>query len=389
MHLGFDISQTGQAKAGCGFFSHALAEALIASNRIDRITLYPTFGDFFLDSQMPDQNPYPGPGVAYLKPQRTLSEARAFWSQKNLGSTLGHPDLLHSNNFWCPHALGDVPLIYTLYDLAFTEHPEWTTEPNRTGCFEGVFRASILADWIVAISKSSRNHFLELFPYFPPERIEVIYPCSRYRDNQIPGVQPYLLNESPPDSFWLSVGTIEPRKNLTTLAEAYAHYRELSVHPLKLVFAGGTGWLMASFKEKLSELGILDHVIFTGYVSDDELVWLYRNCFANIYPSYFEGFGLPVLEALQFGAPTLASQATSIPEVAGKAALLIDPYQIESLTHGMLELERNPGLRERLKALGPSQAARFDRTLSTEKLIRLYERAMNSPRKQNTHSHFT
>ena len=130
---------------------------------------------------------------------------------------------------------------------------------------------------------------------------------------------------------------------------------------MPLVLAGGKGWLMEDFQDYLAQLGISDRVILTGYVSDNELIWLYRNCYASLYPSVFEGFGLPVLEGMQFGAPTLSSNATSMPEVAGDAAILLSPHDPEAWTQAMLDLASDPDKRHRLglAARDASQAVRL------------------------------
>jgi glycosyltransferase involved in cell wall biosynthesis len=131
----------------------------------------------------------------------------------------------------------------------------------------------------------------------------------------------------------------------------------------------------------LSELGVDAHVVMTGYVSDDELIWLYRNCYANLYPSLFEGLGLPVLEGMQFGAPTLASNATSIPEVAGHAAILLAPEDIEGWAQVMLRLAANRTERDRLRDAAKKQAARFNWEESANQLLKLYEAAAASPKR--------
>jgi hypothetical protein len=97
-------------------------------------------------------------------------------------ASLGAPDIIHSNNFWSPLQIASSRLIYTFYDLGFVVDPAWTTEANRLGCFDGVFRSAISADWVVAISEASRAHYLATFPHFPEQRIRVIYPCSRESD---------------------------------------------------------------------------------------------------------------------------------------------------------------------------------------------------------------
>jgi len=237
------------------------------------------------------------------------------------------------------------------------------------------------ADWVVAISEASRTHYLSVFPHFPEDRIRVIYPCSRFADSSAEGKRPRALEGVPAGSYWLNVGTIEPRKNQHRLAEAYARYLALGGAPMPLVLAGGEGWLMEDFQKHLNKLGITEHVVMTGYVSDDELIWLYRNCYANLYPSLFEGFGLPVLEGMQFGAPTLTSRTTSIPEVAGDAAILLAPEDIEGWAQAMLRLAANRAERDQLGVAAREQATRFDWKNSAVSLLQLYEEALASPKR--------
>ena len=139
---------------------------------------------------------------------------------------------------------------------------------------------------------------------------------------------------------------------------------------------------MEDFQKHLSELGIDAQIVMTGYVSDDELIWLYRNCYANLYPSLFEGFGLPVLEGMQFGAPTLTSNSTSIPEVAGDAAILLAPEDTESWVQAMLRLASNRFERDQLSAAALEQAVRFDWKHSAAALLQLYEEALASPKRR-------
>lgn len=382
MHIGFDISQTGSGKAGCGYFSHAMIRAMLKLAPEHRYSLFPSFGDFYFDALMPFLNAYSGRTVHYGPRHLSRETARVFWTGSDAEASLGMPDIVHANNFWCPIHLASSRLIYTFYDMGFVVDPEWTTEANRVGCFDGVFRSAMAADWVVAISEASKAHYLSVFPHFPEERIRVIYPCSRFADSTLAGEWPKALEDVPAGSYWLSVGTIEPRKNQRRLAEAYARYLALGGAPMPLVLAGGKGWLMEDFQKHLSELGIAAHVIMTGYVSDEELIWLYRNCYANLYPSLFEGFGLPVLEGMQFGAPTLASNSTSIPEVAGDAAILLAPEDTEGWAQAMLRLAANREERDLLSVAARAQAGRFDWKRSAEALLQLYEEALISPKRR-------
>ena len=382
MHVGFDISQTGSGKAGCGYFAHATIKSMLELAPEHRYSLFPSFGDFYFDKLMPLLNPYSGRDVHYGPRHLARETSRAFWTGPDVEVLLGMPDIVHSNNFWCPVQLASSRLIYTFYDLGFAVEPAWTTEANRVGCFEGVFRSAIAADWVTAISNASRAHYLSVFSHFPQDRIRVIYPCSRFADAAAEGRRPKAFENVPAGGYWLSVGTFEPRKNQRCLANAYARYLALGGPPMPLVFAGGKGWLMDDFQKSLSEMGIGARIVTLGYVTDDELIWLYRNCFANLYPSLFEGFGLPVLEGMQFGAPTLASNSTSIPEVAGDAAILLSPNDTEDWAQTMFRLATNGKERSRLGSAARTQAARFDWKHSAKAMLQLYEEALASPKRR-------
>ncbi len=381
LHVGFDISQTGNSKAGCGYFAHSLIQSLLKADSGQSYSLFPSFGDFFFDPLMPLRNPYPGPRVQYGPRHVSRETASVFWSQPDLEDALHQPNLIHANNYWCPIQLRSTRLIYTCYDLGFTINPSWTTEANRIGCFEGIFRSSLVADWVLAISSASRNDYLAYFPHFPPERIRVIHPSSRFIDTGLPGKQPKALRKVEDQDFWLSVGTIEPRKNHEMLVEAYAQYRVQGGKPMPLVLAGGTGWLMEHFHHHLTELGIAGDVIMTGYVTDDELIWLYRHCYANLYPSFFEGFGLPVLEGLQFGAASLCSNTSSLPEVTGDAAILLDPTDKDAWVAAMLSIASNPAERHLLRDKAVKRAKDFSWQATAQQVLELYAEARLAPKR--------
>ena len=385
MHIAFDISQTGTGKAGCGYYAHALIQFILElTPRKNSYSLLPSFGSFYFDSSMPLLNPYSGKNIKYGPRHLSLGSARKFWTKPNIETLLGKPDVIHANNFWCPTQLSSSRLVYTLYDLGFLENPSWTSEANRVGCFEGVFRASIKADWIVSISEFTRNHFLSFFSWFPSDRIRVIYPCSRFTDSNSEGVRPPKSERLFPEKFWLSVGTIEPRKGYDTLVDAYARYLSLGGDTLPLVIAGGKGWLMDDFQKRIENLGIANHVIMLGYVSDKNLIWLYRHCFANLYPSLFEGFGLPILEGMQFGAPTLASNSSSIPEVVGDSAIMIAPGNTEIWAQTMVRLIKDKSLRTRLSEASRVRAQSFSWKNSAFSLLSLYDEAVLSPKRTSS-----
>ena len=201
------------------------------------------------------------------------------------------------------------------------------------------------------------------------------------------GTPPLAVKSLSDGEFWLSVGTIEPRKNQRLLVQAYARYLDAGGRPMPLVLAGGKGWLMDDFQDYLAKLNISDRVILTGYVSDNELIWLYRNCYASLYPSVFEGFGLPVLEGMQFGAPTLSSDATSMPEVTGNAAILLTPHEPGAWSHAMLNLASDQNERLRLSEAARARAKQFKWETSATSMLQIYKEAMDSPIRAKINSH--
>lgn len=381
MRIGFDTSQTGQAKAGCGYFAEGLIRQLAADDLRNSYILYPAVGDLFWDAACAtstfasDRSDF-----QRLKAPADFEASRRFWCNpdEDFERKLGNPDIFHSNNFFCPRGLKEARLVYTLYDLSFIQDAGWNTEENRIGCFSGVFRASLYADLIVAISEYTRQHFLSTFPGFPANRVAVVYPASRFeglRDAE----SPQRFAALQPGGFWLSVGTIEPRKNHVRLLDAYRILKAESGSTLPLVLAGGQGWLLQHFDALLYGLEPGREVILPGYVSDNEMEWLYRNCFGFLYPSLFEGFGMPVLEALGFGAPVLCSNTSSLPEAAGEAALFFDPLDAREIAATMQHLVSGEVSRDLLRAAAHRQARKFSWAGSASRLRELYDHVMTLP----------
>jgi glycosyltransferase involved in cell wall biosynthesis len=379
MRIGYDVSQTGKPKAGCGYVAYSLGKALADIDSQNDYLLYPTFGDLFLDPNWAEdtlkinrQNFHRG--LAH----RGLEEAYPFWNNhpQDFEEQLGSPDIIHLNNFYCPSGIKRARLVYTLYDLSFLAHPEWTTETNRVICFEGTFKASLYADFVVAISDFSRRHFLETFLYYPPERMAVVPLASRFAGRIAPP-RPADLSYLKPNQFWLDVATIEPRKNHRYLVEAYAHLKAEVGKTFPLVLAGGQGWLMKDFEEYLCQLGIREDVHLLGNVTDDDVAcWLYKNCFAFIYPSLFEGFGLPVLEAMSQGAAVITSNTTSMPEVIGDAGLLVDPLNVESIYRAMRMLFEGEVNRSELQTRGFERSRLFSWETSARQVLSIYNHVM-------------
>lgn len=382
MKIGFDISQTGKNKAGCGYFADSLIQALTGIDRENKYILYPYFGTSFWDpagkktTRSIDQNNVSRIVIGYNFP-----ESQTFWKNfpEHGEKALGSPDIIHANNFSCPCDFHQAKVVYTLYDMSFAIHPEFTSEQNRWNCFEGVLNASCYADFIIAISDYSRRSFIEIFPHYPADRVRVVHLGSRFSSpfgHELGSAVGGLAH----DRFWLAVGTLEPRKNVRRLLRAYAAFLRRSPESLPLVLAGGKGWLEDDLEEFIRSLGIRDQVKLLGYVADEGLAWLYRNCFAFLYPSLFEGFGLPVLEALSLGAAVVTSNTTSLPEVAGDAARYVDPLKEDELVAAMSGLMNDDGYRLQLKGRAQSQARKFSWERCAAEVLDVYGEVMKRPK---------
>jgi glycosyltransferase involved in cell wall biosynthesis len=383
MKIGFDISQTGKDKAGCGYFADSLIQALTANDHENEYILYPHFGTSFWDTAGRKTTRHiDRRNVSRIVIGNNFHESQTFWEKfpERGEEMLGSPDIIHANNFSCPGGIQRTKIVYTLQDMSFLIHPEFTSEQNRWICFEGVFNAACYADFIVAISHYSRNSFLEIFPHYPADRVRVAHLGSRF--SLLSGHDPGSAIEGlVPDKFWLAVGTLEPRKNVRRLLRAYAGFISQNRAGLPLVLAGGKGWLEDDLEEFISGLGIREHVRILGYVKDDELTWLYKNCYTFLYPSLFEGFGLPVLEALSLGAAVVTSNTTSLPEVAGDAACYVDPVKEENIVAALSRLAKDEGYRMKLKSLAKVQALKFSWELCASQVMDIYSQVMQLPKR--------
>jgi glycosyltransferase involved in cell wall biosynthesis len=379
MKVGFDVSQTAEEKAGCGFVADQLIRHLVQADHKSDYILYPTFYSY----RHPEFHKAVNPEAQNCKLHfagMTFREMVREWDTPRDDRTdwLGNPDIIHINNFSCmkDHR---ARIVYTLYDLTPLVCPEFLLEQNRIICFDGLYRASIYADHCIAISENTKKDFLHFFPHYPENRVTVIPLGTR------PGIKRILdsnLSQKvlgkfgirPGDEFWLGVGTIEPRKNYRLLLEAFSELKDDKF----LIIAGGAGWLESELGALVKQLGLGKRVKFPGYASDLELSVLYSSCFAFVYPSFYEGFGLPVLEAMSCGAAVITSKIASLPEVGGDAALYIDPQSKGYLIGQMAVLANHPEKRNEHRALSLEQAKKFSWDKAAAILLEAYEHTLNN-----------
>ena len=378
LRIGFDVAQTCQERAGCGWYADSLARALAAAEPENEYFLYHHFGNWFND-RTDTGTRIDAPHVRSPLRDLSLQEAAAFWEGVRAGETTlpGEPDIVHANSYQAP-PVGRARQVFTVYDVSYWVHPEFTTDGNRLHCQEGVFAALRRADGFVFISGSSHREFARVLPGWL-ERHGKPWVVTPLGQRERPAAEAAAVPAADGGDFWLAVGTLEPRKNYETLLDALDLYWSRSPRPLPLRIAGGGGWKSDTLKEHLAVLERAGRVERLGYVPDADLRRLYASAQALVFPSWHEGFGLPVLEAMSHGAPVICSDRASLPEVGGDAAVYIDPASAESICQAMLALEADPVRRGRLIESGRWQASRFSWEKTARETLAFYRRVLEQP----------
>jgi glycosyltransferase involved in cell wall biosynthesis len=290
----------------------------------------------------------------------------------------GPVDLYHSPDFVLPplrHARG----ILTVHDLAFLMRPECADASLRAYLEEVVPRSVRRADFIIADSENTRNDLVVLLGVRPSsiavvpggveDRFAPVTDAAQLRQAR----RHLGVGDAP---FVLAIGVLEPRKNLNRLMDAFFALKESGrVAPdLKLVLAGGKGWLFDGIFEHHAASPIHDDILLPGFVPDELLPAVYSAAEALAFPSLYEGFGLPILEAMACGTPVVASWASCLPEVAEGAALLIDPTNVESLTNSLEQALTDPDARTQLIEQGRRRASEYSWRRAAEGLLDVYRR---------------
>jgi len=268
-------------------------------------------------------------------------------------------DLLHSPDF-IPPAFGARHFVITVHDLNFLYYPQFLTDESRRYYNDQIAWAVAHADHILADSEATRADLIRLLNV-PPEKVTTVHL----------GIDP-IFRPLPPDpvretlarygltpGYLLFVGTLEPRKNLPGLLTAYRILLDRGKPSPPLVIAGSRGWLYEEIYARVESLHLKNDVRFVYDVADDDLPALYNGAALFVMPSFYEGFGLPALEAQACGTPVVISDRGSLPEVAGAAAVTVNPDDPEDIAAGIARVLSDPGLQAALRAAGPAHAARF------------------------------
>lgn len=302
-------------------------------------------------------------------PVRILWEQAAQpWAVRQAGL-----DLIHGPAFVGPQA-SSCPSVITIHDLSFQLYPENFRPLNRLYLQTFTRQSVRRARRVIAVSDSTKRDLVRTYD-LAPAKIDVIHHGRDASFRPLPAdqVAAFRAREDLPERFCLFVGTLEPRKNIVCLVEAYA---QLPADSPPLILVGGKGWLYDEIFGRVEALGLGNRVRFAGYVAADDLPWWYNAAELFVYPSLYEGFGLPPLEAMACGTPVIASTASSLPEVVGYAGLLVDPADAGALAEAMAQVLADPELRGRMREAGLARARAFSWPETARKTADTYRRAL-------------
>ncbi len=287
-------------------------------------------------------------------------------------------DLIHSPDF-IPPLHNRIPAVITIHDLAFLLYPKFVT--GESARYYGQVEVAVKrANRIIAVSHSTKQDIIKLLGA-PEEKIDVIYEAGDDFFRPIPSQEARSIlakaGKRLPERFILFVGTIEPRKNIKTLIQAYKILKDRYGHDVSLVLAGATGWLADDVYELVEKLDIEQDVHFLGRTSNEHLLALYNLAIALAHPAYYEGFGLPLLEAMTCGAPVICSNVSSLPEVVGDAAILISPEDVEMWVAGLHRVIADADLRQEMSRKGLARAKAFSWEKAARETLATYRRAVS------------
>lgn len=376
MRIAIDYTAATRETAGIGNYVRSLVEAMLAQDASNQYTLL-TSGRPTRDRPFPEAQNVRGRSL--IIPDRYLNVLWYRW-RLPISATFftGQVDIYHGPDFVLPPLNSHTRKIVTVHDLAFIEQPEYAVPELAAYLKKVVPEAIAAADVIASISQTTRQTLIDHF-HTPPEKITIIPNGIRGYFRRVS--DPVLL-EATRHKFGLKsplvlgVGTQQPRKNHLGLIKAFhraASSSNRQSRPAMLALAGGSGWLYEETQQAVAELKLEKKVRFLGHVSDLELMLLYSLADVFVFPSFYEGFGVPPLEAMACGTPVITSNTSSLPEAVGDAALLVDPHKSGEIAKAITRVLENPPLQDELRQKGYKQAARYTWQKSARKMLAVYQ----------------
>jgi glycosyltransferase involved in cell wall biosynthesis len=363
VRIGIDARLVYYHKAGIGQYILRLSQALAQIDNDDEFVLFASRKD---STRIVTQSNFRRQTL--WTPSHHRFERQAL-SLELLPHSL---DVLHSPDFIPPQHVR-YPTIITVHDLAFLLYPRFMTRESAR-YYGQVDIAARQANHVIAVSQSTKRDTIRLLGV-PEEKITVIHEAAHPLFTPVTNEEALARTRERyrlPENFILFVSTIEPRKNLPTLLRAFRQLRDKYKTDAVLAIAGNRGWLADEVDHVIDELKLSEIVRFIGGVPNDELVYLYNAARIFVWPTFYEGFGLPPLEAMACGTPVITSNVSSLPEVVGDAAMLINPEDVDGLTVTMWRVLSDEKLQREMRAKGLKRAQTFSWERAARETLAVY-----------------
>src|SRR5262245_23642436 len=368
MRIAFDGTTLRSGRTGVGYYTEHLLEHLASQPGIDELVV--------VSNRPVETTTALAPHVkvavsSWRLPRLVWMQTGAPRALKRLGA-----EVAHFTNGMIP-VLSPIPTVVTIHDMSLTIHPRF--HPPRRVLLNRplVDIAARRADAIITVSQSAKRDITRLYG-LPPERVHVVHEAAAPSFRRIGDpaeLQRVRQRYQLAARLVLYVGTIEPRKNLPTLIEGFARRHRAGDLPHQLVCAGPYGWLSGDIEERIDRLQIGDAIRFTGYVPFDDLPALYNLAEMFVFPSVYEGFGLPVIEAMACGTPVITGHVAALEEVGGNSVCHVEHLDADSLGEAMASLANDAERRRRLTSLGLERARAFSWDRAARETLEVYRLA--------------
>ena len=374
MHrIALDYTSAIQQTGGIGRYTRELTGALAS---IDSSNSYRLFVAGSKSTELPA---LPGENFSWRSTRVSSKWLARLWRRAGIPlpieTVTGPVDLYHATDFVLPPTRSATRTLLTVHDLSFVRVPSAASPPLKAYLDAVVPQSVEEADHILADSEATKADLIELYRT-PEDKITVLYSGVNHRFRRVDDADAFqrmrLKYGLANIRYILSVGTVQPRKNFSRVVEALLALRQAG-HDLNYVIAGGSGWLEDELQATINRTGMGKYVHLLGLVDDGDLPALYSGARMLAMVSLYEGFGLPVLEAMACGTPVLTSNLSSLPEVGGNAALQVDPHDSKAIHEAILRLETEAATRMRLIMAGYQQAQRFSWERAAQQLKSIYD----------------
>lgn len=368
MIIGIDGNEANVSKrVGIGEYAFETIKGLLALSSDAKFVIY-------LKDKPLDHMPVPSERVSYR-----IFGPKKLWTQIALPASLflsgKRPDVFFTPTHYAPR-FSPIPVVISVMDVSYLHFPELFAKSDLYQLKNWTKYSVKKAKKIITISESSKNDIIEEY-HVKSGKVAVVYPGIKPITTLTPHVYPmqelsytYKISKD----FLLYVGTLQPRKNISRLIEAFSHVlkdEKIAQSDLELVIVGKKGWLYEDILAAPEKFGIKDRVKFLDFVPDGDLKEMYKEAKCFILPSLYEGFGLPVLEAMQYGCPVVTSNVSSLPEAGGDAALYVDPENVDDIAKKIKKVITDTDLRKEMVAKGKKQVEKFSWEDSAKKTLEI------------------